>query len=89
MARDAAHDILFEPVRIGPKTLKNRFYHTPQCSGAGAEKPGFQAAHRAIKAEGAGRRSAPSTALSIRSRTTATASRLASGTTGTCGTSPG
>ncbi|MFN8185931.1 MAG: hypothetical protein U0R69_02505 [Gaiellales bacterium] len=52
MARDPNHDVLFEPVRIGPKTLKNRFYHTPQCNGAGSEKPGFQAGHRGMKAEG-------------------------------------
>jgi dimethylamine/trimethylamine dehydrogenase len=52
MPRDPKHDVLFEPVRVGPKTLKNRFYHTPQCNGAGSEKPGFQAAHRGMKAEG-------------------------------------
>jgi dimethylamine/trimethylamine dehydrogenase len=52
MSRDPKYDVLFEPVRIGPKTLKNRFYHTPQCNGAGSEKPGFQAAHRGMKAEG-------------------------------------
>ena len=52
MARDAKYDVLFEPLRIGPKTIKNRFYCTPQCNGAGSEKPGFQAAHRGMKAEG-------------------------------------
>ena len=52
MPRDPRHDILFEPVRIGPKTLKNRFYQVPQCTGAGALKPGANAAHRAVKAEG-------------------------------------
>lgn len=26
MARNPKHDILFEPIKIGPKTLKNRFY---------------------------------------------------------------
>ncbi|MCC6221901.1 MAG: FAD-dependent oxidoreductase [Thermoleophilia bacterium] len=52
MARDTKYDILFEPIRIGPKTLKNRFYQTPHCMGGGSEKPGFQAAHRGIKAEG-------------------------------------
>ena len=50
--RDPKYDILFEPVQIGPKTLKNRFYQVPHCIGAGSEKPGFQAYHRAIKAEG-------------------------------------
>lgn len=52
MARDPKHDILFEPIQIGPKTLKNRFYQVPHCIGAGSDKPGFQAAHRSIKAEG-------------------------------------
>jgi dimethylamine/trimethylamine dehydrogenase len=46
------HEILFEPVRIGPKTLRNRFYQVPHCSGFGTEKPWTQAAHRGIKAEG-------------------------------------
>ena len=52
MARDSRYDPLFEPIRIGPKTLKNRFYQTPQCTGAGALHPGADAAHRAVKAEG-------------------------------------
>src|SRR6266487_1247113 len=52
MARDARFDILFEPVQIGPKTLRNRFYQVPHCTGFGVEKPFSQAAHRAIKAEG-------------------------------------
>jgi dimethylamine/trimethylamine dehydrogenase len=52
MARDPKHDILFEPVRIGPKTLRNRFYQVPHCTGFGAEKPGSQALFRGIKAEG-------------------------------------
>ena len=45
-------DPLFEPIRIGPKTLKNRFYQVPQCTGAGVDRPGANAAHRAVKAEG-------------------------------------
>ncbi|HEY2602295.1 MAG TPA: FAD-dependent oxidoreductase [Thermoleophilaceae bacterium] len=52
MARDPKYDILFEPIQIGPKTLKNRFYQVPHCIGAGSEKPGMQAYHRGIKAEG-------------------------------------
>jgi len=52
MARDPKYDILFEPIRIGPKTLKNRFYQVPHCIGAGSERPGTQAANRAMKAEG-------------------------------------
>jgi dimethylamine/trimethylamine dehydrogenase len=50
--RDPKHDILFEPVRIGPKTLRNRFYQVPHCTGFGAEKPGSQARFRGMKAEG-------------------------------------
>jgi dimethylamine/trimethylamine dehydrogenase len=50
--RDPRHDVLFEPVRIGPKTLRNRFYQVPHCTGFGVEKPWTQARHRALKAEG-------------------------------------
>jgi dimethylamine/trimethylamine dehydrogenase len=52
MARDPKHDILFQPIKIGPKTLRNRFYQVPHCIGAGSDRPGFQAAHRSLKAEG-------------------------------------
>ncbi len=52
MARDPRYDILFEPIQIGPKTLKNRFYQVPHCIGGGTDRPGFQATHRAMKAEG-------------------------------------
>ena len=34
MARDPKHDILFQPIEIGPKTLRNRFYQVPHCIGA-------------------------------------------------------
>jgi len=50
--RDARHDILFEPVPIGPVTLPNRFYQVPHCTGFGVAKPFTQAAHRGLKAEG-------------------------------------
>jgi dimethylamine/trimethylamine dehydrogenase len=50
--RDPKHDILFEPVQIGPKTLRNRFYQVPHCTGYGTEKPGSHARFRAMKAEG-------------------------------------
>src|SRR5690348_13408322 len=46
------HAILFEPVRIGPKTLPNRFYQVPHASGFGSGRPRTQAAFRAVKAEG-------------------------------------
>jgi dimethylamine/trimethylamine dehydrogenase len=52
MARLSRHDILFEPVQIGPKTLRNRFYQVPHCTGFGVEKPWTQAAFRGMKAEG-------------------------------------
>jgi dimethylamine/trimethylamine dehydrogenase len=49
---DPNHEILFEPVQVGPKTLRNRFYQVPHCSGFGTDKPWTQAAHRGVKAEG-------------------------------------
>jgi dimethylamine/trimethylamine dehydrogenase len=52
MARDPKHDILFEPIQLGPKTMKNRFYQIPHCNGFGSEKPLSQAYFRAMKAEG-------------------------------------
>ena len=52
MVRDSKYDILFEPVRIGPKLMKNRFYQTPHCTGLGSTYPGAQAYLRAMKAEG-------------------------------------
>ena len=52
MARDPKYDCLFEPIQIGPKTMKNRFYQVPHCNGAGSERPGAQAAFRGMKAEG-------------------------------------
>ena len=52
MARDPKHDVLFEPVRIGPKTLRNRFWQTSHCAGPGSERPGAQAHFRGMKAEG-------------------------------------
>ena len=52
MARDPRHDILFEPIEIGPKTLRNRFYQAPHCTSYGSDLPGAQAYLRAIKAEG-------------------------------------
>jgi len=52
MGRLPRHDILFEPVPVGPKTLRNRFYQVPHCTGFGVEKPWTQAAFRGMKAEG-------------------------------------
>jgi dimethylamine/trimethylamine dehydrogenase len=50
--RDPRHDILFEPVPIGPVTAKNRFYQVPHCNGMGYRDPSAQAAMRRVKAEG-------------------------------------
>ncbi|MFM9844288.1 MAG: FAD-dependent oxidoreductase [Dongiaceae bacterium] len=52
MPRDPRHDILFEPVRIGPVTTKNRFYQVPHCTGMGWVRPRTLAEMRGIKAEG-------------------------------------
>ena len=50
--REARHDILFEPVTIGPKVLKNRFYGVPYNPGFGPGKPRANLSHRAVQAEG-------------------------------------
>ena len=52
MTRDPRYDILFEPVRIGPLTAKNRFFQVPHCNGMGSVYPSSMAAMRAVKAEG-------------------------------------
>jgi dimethylamine/trimethylamine dehydrogenase len=52
MVRDPRYDILFEPVRIGPVTARNRFYQVPHCNGMGHAMPQAHAAMREMKAEG-------------------------------------
>ncbi len=52
MPRDPRYDILFEPVKIGPVTAKNRFYQVPHCNGMGFNWPQSHAKMREIKAEG-------------------------------------
>ena len=52
MTRDSRYDILFEPVRIGPVTARNRFYQVPHCNGMGYRDATALATMRAIKAEG-------------------------------------
>jgi dimethylamine/trimethylamine dehydrogenase len=52
MSRDPRYDILFEPVRIGPVTAKNRFFQVPHCNGMGHGHPHAHAAMRGMKAEG-------------------------------------
>ncbi|MEC8274493.1 MAG: hypothetical protein VX005_01630, partial [Pseudomonadota bacterium] len=50
--RDPRHDILLDPIRIGPVTAKNRFYQVPHCTGMGWRRPQMLAAMRGVKAEG-------------------------------------
>ncbi len=52
MPRDPRYDILFEPVKIGPVTARNRFYQVPHCNGMGRSYPSSMAAMRRTKAEG-------------------------------------
>ena len=52
MARDPKYDILFEQVKIGPLTAKNRFYQVPHCNGGGYRDPSAVAEMRGIKAQG-------------------------------------
>ncbi len=52
MTRDPRHDILFTPLRIGPKTAKNRFYQVPHCNGGGYRDPSAVVEMRRTKAEG-------------------------------------
>ena len=50
--RPSRYDILFEPVRIGPKVAKNRFFQVPHCNGGGYRDPSAVAEMRRTKAEG-------------------------------------
>jgi dimethylamine/trimethylamine dehydrogenase len=52
MTRDARYDILFEPVKIGPVTAKNRFFQVPHCNGMGFRDATSNAVMRQVKAEG-------------------------------------
>jgi dimethylamine/trimethylamine dehydrogenase len=52
MPRDPRFDILFEPLRIGPKVARNRFFQVPHASGMTNAAPHVRAAFRAMKAEG-------------------------------------
>lgn len=52
MTRPARFDVLFEAVRIGPVTAKNRFFQVPHCNGMGRAFPSSMAAMRGVKAEG-------------------------------------
>ena len=52
MARDPRYDVLFEPVKLGPVTARNRFFQVPHCNGMGHRDPTAHAVMRGIKAEG-------------------------------------
>ena len=52
MARHSRYDILFEPVKIGPVTARNRFFQVPHCNGMGRSFPSSMAEMRRTKAEG-------------------------------------
>ena len=50
--REPRYDVLFEPVRIGPKVARNRFFQVPHCNGMGHRHPSSLAEMRGVKAEG-------------------------------------
>ncbi len=52
MSEANPYSVLFEPVRIGPVTVRNRFYQVPHCNGMGHLRPRAEAAMRGVKAEG-------------------------------------
>ena len=73
----------------GPKTLRNRFYQVPHCTGLRRREAVVAgAAPRASRPRAAGRRSTPSTARSAPSPTRRRTSRRACGTSATCACSP-
>jgi dimethylamine/trimethylamine dehydrogenase len=50
--RDPRYDVLFDPVKIGPVTARNRFYQVPHCNGMGWGYPSSMTEMRRIKAMG-------------------------------------
>ena len=52
MPRDPRYDVLFEPLAIGPKIAKNRFFQVPHCNGGGYRDPSAVTEMRRVKAEG-------------------------------------
>jgi len=52
MALSDRYSVLFEPVQVGPKTAKNRFWATPHAIGFSSDHPGSAAAYRATRAKG-------------------------------------
>ena len=51
-AREPRFDVLFEPVKIGPISAKNRFFQVPHCNGMGYRDISALAMMRQVKAEG-------------------------------------
>jgi dimethylamine/trimethylamine dehydrogenase len=49
---DRRHEVLLEPVRIGPVTARNRFFQVPHCNGMGFRDVSAHARMRQVKAEG-------------------------------------
>jgi dimethylamine/trimethylamine dehydrogenase len=52
MTLEDRYSVLFEPVRVGPKTAKNRFWVTPHAIGFGSDNPSSAAGYRATRAQG-------------------------------------
>ena len=52
MKKNQPYSVLFESVKIGPVTTKNRFYQVPHCCGMGHLRPQAHAAMRGVKAKG-------------------------------------
>ena len=50
--REPRFDVLFEPVKIGPISAKNRFFQVPHCNGMGYRDISAHAMMRRVKAEG-------------------------------------
>ena len=50
--RDPRYDPLFQPLKIGPVTARNRFFQVPHCNGMGHAMPLAHAAMRETKAAG-------------------------------------
>lgn len=52
MSLNDRYAVLFEPVQLGPKTAKNRFWATPHAIGFGSDAPSSSAGYRSTRAEG-------------------------------------
>ena len=84
MAKDPRFNVLFSPLKIGSKTIRNRFYQVLHCNGAGTNHPGMNMAHRGIKAEGGWGAVTPNNVRSTRSAMTRSGLPRGSGTGATC-----